>query len=175
MTDQVAGFSAHDLEEGGGFLYARWGNPTVRILEEKIAALEGVEDCIATASGMASATAIFLTFLSAGDHAVISDVSYAGVAELARDTLRDLLEESKNDALAHAAEQASLGPRARAARLVAHANALIEAGPADEPASAWKRKLEGVAREIDAGFAAEQLDDELRGVRDQIVALLTGP
>lgn len=87
VTDQVAGFSAHDLEEGGGFLYARWGNPTVRILEEKIAALEGVEDCIATASGMASATAIFLTFLSAGDHAVISDVSYAGVAELARDTL----------------------------------------------------------------------------------------
>jgi methionine-gamma-lyase len=36
---------------------------------------------------MAAATAIFLTFLSAGDHAVISDVSYAGVAELARDTL----------------------------------------------------------------------------------------
>ena len=87
VTNQVAGFSAHDLEDDGNFLYARWGNPTVQMLEQKMAALEGVEDCICLASGMAAATAIFLTFLSAGDHAVISDVSYAGVAELARDTL----------------------------------------------------------------------------------------
>ena len=87
VTDQVAGFSAHDLEDDGNFLYARWGNPTVQMLEQKMATLEGVEDCICLASGMAAATAIFLTFLSAGDHAVISDVSYAGVAELARDTL----------------------------------------------------------------------------------------
>jgi methionine-gamma-lyase len=87
VTNQVAGFSAHDLEDDGNFLYARWGNPTVKMLEQKIATLEDVEDCICLASGMAAATAIFLTFLSAGDHAVISDVSYAGVAELARDTL----------------------------------------------------------------------------------------
>ena len=87
VTDQVAGFSAHNLEDDGNFLYARWGNPTVQMLEQKMATLEGVEDCICLASGMAAATAIFLTFLSAEDHAVISDVSYAGVAELARDTL----------------------------------------------------------------------------------------
>lgn len=87
VTDQVAGFSAHDLEEDTPFLYARWANPNVRSLEAKISALEGTEDCLCTASGMAAATAIFLTFLSAGDHCVVSDVSYAGVAELARDTL----------------------------------------------------------------------------------------
>ena len=87
VTDQVAGFSAHELQEDSGFLYARWGNPTTTMLEKKIAALEGTEDCLCFASGMAAATAIFLTFLSAGDHVVISDVSYAGVAELARDTL----------------------------------------------------------------------------------------
>lgn len=87
VTDQVAGFSAHDLEDGGGYLYTRWGNPTVDMLERKIAALEGTEACLATASGMAAASAIFFTFLSAGDHAIVSDVSYAGVAELARDTL----------------------------------------------------------------------------------------
>lgn len=90
VTDQVAGFSAHELEEDSGFLYARWGNPTTTMLEKKIAALEGTEDCLCFASGMAAATAIFLTFLSAGDHAVVSDVSYAGVAELARDTLARL-------------------------------------------------------------------------------------
>lgn len=87
VTDQVAGFSAHDLEENTPFLYARWANPNVRTLEAKISALEGTEDCLCAASGMAAATAIFLTFLSAGDHTIVSDVSYAGVAELARDTL----------------------------------------------------------------------------------------
>ncbi|RYH06861.1 PLP-dependent aspartate aminotransferase family protein [Tropicimonas sp. IMCC6043] len=87
LSGDVAGFSAHDLVEEGGFVYTRWGNPTVDMLERKIAALEGTEACLATASGMAAASAIFFTFLSAGDHVVVSDVSYAGVAELARDTL----------------------------------------------------------------------------------------
>ena len=87
VADDVAGFSAHDLNDDSPFLYGRWANPSVRMLEQKIAALEGTESCLCLASGMAAASAIFLTVLSAGDHAVISDVSYAGVAELARDTL----------------------------------------------------------------------------------------
>ena len=86
-VEAPAGFSAHDLGPDSPYLYARWSNPTVDMLEGKIAALDGAEACLATASGMAAATAIFFTFLSAGDHAVVSDVSYAGVAELARDTL----------------------------------------------------------------------------------------
>ncbi|GAB5471319.1 MAG: aminotransferase class I/II-fold pyridoxal phosphate-dependent enzyme [Rhodospirillales bacterium] len=87
VTDRVAGFSAHDAEADAGFIYGRWGNPTVAMLERKIAALEGTEDCLCLASGMAAATSLFLTFLSAGDHTIVSDVSYAGVAELARETL----------------------------------------------------------------------------------------
>lgn len=87
VADDVAGFSAHDLSDDSPFLYGRWANPTVRVLERKLAALEGTEACLCLASGMAAAQAIFLTVLSAGDHAIISDVSYAGVAELARDTL----------------------------------------------------------------------------------------
>jgi methionine-gamma-lyase len=57
------------------------------MLEQKIAAMQGTEDCLCTASGMAAASAILFTFLSSGDHLLISDVSYAGVAELARETL----------------------------------------------------------------------------------------
>ena len=87
VSDSVSGFSAHDLTADSPFAYARWANPSVAMLEAKIAALQGMEDCLCTASGMAAATAIFLTFLSAGDHVIVSDVSYAGVAELARDTL----------------------------------------------------------------------------------------
>ncbi len=87
VVDEPAGFSAHDLNDDSPFLYSRWANPSVASLEKKIAALEGTEACLCTASGMAAAAAIFLTTLSAGDHAIVSDVSYAGVAELARDTL----------------------------------------------------------------------------------------
>lgn len=87
VSDEVAGFSAHDLDDQSPFLYARWSNPSVQMLERKLAAMQGTEDALCTASGMAAATAIMLTCLSAGDHLVISDVSYAGVAELARETL----------------------------------------------------------------------------------------
>ncbi len=87
VVEEAAGFSAHDLDDNSGFLYSRWGNPTVAMLEQKIAAVEGAEACLCLASGMAAASAMFFTFLSAGDHAIVSDVSYAGVAELARETL----------------------------------------------------------------------------------------
>ena len=87
VADEVSGFSAHDLTDDSPYIYGRWANPSVQMLEQKIAAIEGTESCLCLASGMAAASAIFLTTLSNGDHAIISDVSYAGVAELARDTL----------------------------------------------------------------------------------------
>lgn len=87
VSDDISGFSAHDLTPDSPYAYARWANPTTAMLEAKIAAMQGTNDCLCTASGMAAASAIFFTFLSAGDHAVVSDVSYAGVAELVRDTL----------------------------------------------------------------------------------------
>lgn len=87
VSDTVSGFSAHDITEDSPYSYARWANPSVRMLEQKLAAMQGTEDCLCTASGMAAASAILFTFLSAGDHLLISDVSYAGVAELARHTL----------------------------------------------------------------------------------------
>ena len=87
VSEEPAGFSAHELTDESPFLYGRWANPTVRSLEKKLAALEGTEACICLASGMAAASAIFFSLLSQGDHLIISDVSYAGVAELARDTL----------------------------------------------------------------------------------------
>jgi methionine-gamma-lyase len=87
VSDDISGFSAHDLTPDSPYAYARWANPTVAMLEAKIAALQGAEECLCTASGMAAASAIFFTFLSQGDHVIVSDVSYAGVAELARDTL----------------------------------------------------------------------------------------
>jgi cystathionine beta-lyase/cystathionine gamma-synthase len=62
--------------------YTRWSNPTLRALEERMAALEGAEAAVATATGMAAISAIILTFLSKGDHLVASEVCYAGSVEL---------------------------------------------------------------------------------------------
>ncbi len=52
------------------FIYARYGNPTVRMFEERIAGLEGTEDAFATASGMAAVNAALAAMLKAGDHVV---------------------------------------------------------------------------------------------------------
>ncbi|RVV98748.1 O-succinylhomoserine sulfhydrylase [Mesobaculum littorinae] len=52
------------------FIYARYGNPTVRMFEERIAMLEGAEDAFATASGMAAVSGALTSMLKAGDHVV---------------------------------------------------------------------------------------------------------
>ncbi|HMQ94928.1 MAG TPA: O-succinylhomoserine sulfhydrylase [Amaricoccus sp.] len=52
------------------FIYARYGNPTVRMFEERIAALEGAEDAFATASGMAAVHGALFSALKTGDHVV---------------------------------------------------------------------------------------------------------
>ncbi len=66
-----------------GYSYSRSGNPTVRALERKLTDLEGGADTSCFATGMASINALFLGFLNAGDHAVISDVAYGGTYRLA--------------------------------------------------------------------------------------------
>lgn len=71
------------------YLYARWTNPTVRQLEQRMAALEGTDDALATASGVAAIAGTFLTLLRNGDHLIVSDVCYAGANELARRILPD--------------------------------------------------------------------------------------
>lgn len=54
------------------FIYARYGNPTVKMFEDRMAALEGAEDAFATASGMAAVSGALISMLKAGDHVVSS-------------------------------------------------------------------------------------------------------
>lgn len=58
--------------EQPGNVYSRYTNPTVRAFEERIAALEGAEQAVATASGMAAILAIVMSQCSAGDHVLVS-------------------------------------------------------------------------------------------------------
>ena len=86
-TDNPAGFSIKQFDEDRRYVYTRWGNPTIDMLERKLASLETAEDCIALASGMAATTTLLLGTLRAGDHLVISDVNYPGTAEFVRESL----------------------------------------------------------------------------------------
>jgi canavanine-gamma-lyase len=84
---EVTGFSARNRMGYEGFTYARVSNPTVRQLEEKLAALEGGEKALCFGSGMAASHALIAGRLSKGDHLIISDSNYVGTAELVRDSL----------------------------------------------------------------------------------------
>jgi len=83
----AVGFSANDLGEAAPHFYTRWSNPTLELLETRLAALEGGEAALSFTSGMAAISALLLDRLGSGDHLVLSSVCYAGVAELAHDIL----------------------------------------------------------------------------------------
>ena len=71
--DSAEQAEARFLQAGADeFIYARYGNPTTRMFEERIAAIEGTEDAFATASGMAAVNGSLVSMLRAGDHVVSS-------------------------------------------------------------------------------------------------------
>ena len=71
VYDTAEQAEARFLEAGEDeFIYARYGNPTIAIFQDRIAALEGAEDAFATASGMAAVSGALCTMVSAGDHIV---------------------------------------------------------------------------------------------------------
>jgi len=90
---------------------------------------------------------------------------------LARDVLREQLAHTENSALAAAALEASAGPLARAQRIAQAGRIVLAERPtaeAPEALAAWRLKLEGVAREMDASFAPEALPAELQAVRAEL-------
>ncbi len=89
---------------------------------------------------------------------------------VARETLRVMLDASRNAALEHAAERASLSPAARAERLGRRAKRLIDASAADPTAE--RTAIEGVLREIDAVFLPDELPPTLAAVRQTLVSIL---
>jgi methionine-gamma-lyase len=70
-----------------GFIYTRLGNPTVKALENNLAALEGGETARAAASGMGAITAAVMTVVKKGDHIVAGDTLYGGTHKLITDIL----------------------------------------------------------------------------------------
>jgi O-succinylhomoserine sulfhydrylase len=72
VFDSAAAAAARFSGEESGNVYSRYTNPTVRIFEERMAALEGAEQAVATSSGMAAILSTCMALLKAGDHLVCS-------------------------------------------------------------------------------------------------------
>ena len=90
VFDSVEEASSLFNVEQGGHIYSRISNPTVAVLEQRIAALEGGTGAICTASGMSALFSTFITLCSAGDHIVASSQIYGSTATLLRHTLKRL-------------------------------------------------------------------------------------
>ena len=74
--------------EQPGNIYSRFTNPTVRTFEQRLAALEGGERCVATASGMAAILSCCLALLDSGEHIVSSRAIFGSITVLFNDHLR---------------------------------------------------------------------------------------
>jgi methionine-gamma-lyase len=71
------------------YIYTRYGNPTLTMAEEKIAALEGAERAVVTASGMAAISSALLSTVRAGDELISTAQVYGGTYRLMRDVFPD--------------------------------------------------------------------------------------
>ncbi|MFO7497370.1 MAG: PLP-dependent aspartate aminotransferase family protein, partial [Desulfobacterales bacterium] len=86
----TATFRFRDVDHGAGlfdgsregYVYSRMSNPTVDLLQEKLARLEGAEDAVATASGMAAIAALVMSLLKPGDNLVAATTLYGGTFAL---------------------------------------------------------------------------------------------
>jgi len=74
--------AARFAEGSNGNIYSRFTNPTVRCFEERLAAMEGGESCIATSSGMSAVLSLGMALLKSGDHVVCSDSVFGSIMTL---------------------------------------------------------------------------------------------
>ena len=88
VYDSAEQAEARFLESGPDeFIYARYGNPTVAMFEERMALLEGAEDAFATASGMAAVNGALVSMLKAGDHVVSARALFGSCLYILEDIL----------------------------------------------------------------------------------------
>ncbi len=98
-----------------GNVYSRLSNPTVAVLEERVAALEGGRAAVASASGMAAETMALMTILQAGDHVVAAGALYGGSVTLLAVSLAKFgIETTFVDATKPEAFAAAMRPNTRA-------------------------------------------------------------
>lgn len=127
VFDNAAQAAARFSGEVPGMVYARFTNPTVNMLQERLAALEGGQRCVATASGMSAILATIMALLQAGDHIVSSRSIFGATQQLFANIIgkfsvtTTLVEATNLDAY-----RAALTPRTRLIFIETPSNPLTE-------------------------------------------------
>ncbi len=146
--------------ENSRYIYGRWQNPSVEQLEAKVAALEGADAAVATASGMAAVTGAFLSSLRAGDHAVAPLACYGETSRLLRERLPDLgITTSFVDATQVEEYRAALRPETRVLYLETPANPTLSI--TDVAAVVGLARERGIAVIADNTFATPYAQNPL--------------
>ncbi|GLB66724.1 O-acetylhomoserine aminocarboxypropyltransferase/cysteine synthase family protein [Arthrobacter mangrovi] len=151
-----------------GFTYTRTGNPTVAVLEQRVAALEGGTGALATATGQAAVAVALLALVRGGQHLVASSKLYGGTVDLLTDTFGDFgIEVSFADPADAGAWAAAVRPQTRAFLTEAIGNPL--ATLQDLPAIAAVAHGAGVPLVVDNTLATPVLYRPLELGADVVV------
>lgn len=134
LTSSFCFDSAAEAAEGfahaeKGFIYSRFTNPTVAMFQDKLAAMEGGQACIATASGMAAILTVAMAHLQAGDHVVCSRSVFGATIQLFTTILGKFgIETTYVDMADPAAWQSAVKPNTKMFYLETPSNPLTEVG-----------------------------------------------
>ena len=154
--DDAATVAARFAGDADGMTYSRLQNPTVAMLEERIALMEGAEACRAQASGMAAMTAALLCQLSAGDHIVAGRAAFGSCRWLV-DSLcpRFGIETTTIDATDDAAWKAAIRPNTKVFFFETPANPTLDV--VDIAHVCALAKTHGIITVVDNAFAGPTL------------------
>lgn len=158
--DAAATVAARFAGEAEGMTYSRLQNPTVAMLEERVALLEGAEACRAQASGMAAMTAALLCQLSAGDHLVAGRAAFGSCRWLVDSLLpRFGIETTTIDATDDAAWEAAVRPNTKVFFFETPANPTLDI--VDMAHVCAVAKANGITTVVDNAFASPALQRPL--------------
>jgi O-succinylhomoserine sulfhydrylase len=156
------------LGEQEGYTYSRFTNPTVNAFQQRLAALEGGERAIATASGMAAIQATMLTLLKSGDHIVSSQSLFGSTLNLFGNGLARIdIETTFVDPTSVQAWQDALRPNTRLLFVETPSNPLTEV--ADIAALAQLAHAHGLLLVVDNCFCSPALQRPLSLGADLVV------
>ena len=127
VFENAAQAAARFIGEQPGNIYSRFTNPTVTMFEERLAAMEGAEQCVATASGMSAILACVMGVLKAGDHIVASRSLFGATVNLFNNIIKKFGVATTYVSATNVAEwQAAVRPNTRLFFLETPSNPLTE-------------------------------------------------
>ena len=177
---QTSTFCYETVEEGQkkidrdipGFYYSRSGNPTNAVLEAKIAAIEGAEAAVSTASGLGAIGSIMVAFLKAGDHVVCCECVYGGTSHIMHTNLPQFgIDVTFVDVTKPEAVEAAVKENTKMLYVESVANPVMTV--ADIPAMVKIAKAHGLKLVVDNTFAPPPIMFPIKMGADIVVHSLT--